>query len=97
KPEVIAKGGAMQITTERLQGWARRLNAAFNITYGFIPGTDEAAIKAVFIEIPSQEVFRELGIAYQSMYGNSLESELKSELEFWEYEPMMQIIYGKPK
>ena len=33
---------------------AKRLKAAFDKSYGFMPGTDEEAIKAVFSEIPTQ-------------------------------------------
>ena len=77
--------------------WARRLKAAFDITYGPFPGTDEDAIKAVFMEIPSQAAFAQVGIAYKKEYSKDLISDLKSELEFWEYAPMMQIINTKPK
>jgi hypothetical protein len=85
-----------QLTSVQYQSWARRLKAAFDKTYGFIPGTDEEAIKAVFTEIPTQAAFSQVGVAYQSEFGNSLISDLKSELEFWEYQPMMNIIYRKP-
>jgi len=90
------------LTTVRLslaqyQSWAKRLKAAFDITYGIFPGTDEPAIKAVFMEIPSQTAFQQTALVYKSMYGNDLISDLKSELEFWEYGPMMSIISSKPK
>ena len=85
------------LTTGQLQSWAKRLKAAFDITYGPIPGTDEQAIKAVFLEIPTQEVFDQVGVVYKSIYGNDLITDLKSELEFWEYDPMMKIISSKPK
>lgn len=76
--------------------WAKRLNAAFNIYYGPIPGTDEEAIKAVFLEIPTQFAFQQVAAMYRQLYGTDLTSELKSELEFWEYGPMMKIITDKP-
>jgi hypothetical protein len=85
-----------QLTTIQLQEWSKRLKAAFDITYGPFPGTDEAAIKTVFLEIPTQDVFKQVGTAYKAMYGNDLIADLKSELEFWEYDPMMQLIYSKP-
>lgn len=97
KPETFSAGQQQAITIDQLQGWARRLKAAFDMTYGSFPGTDEEAIRAVFLEIPSQKIFSQVGAVYQSLYGNDLISELKSELEFWEYDPMLQIIYGKPK
>ena len=75
----------------------KRLKAAFDITYWFVPGTDEPAVKAVFIEIPTQADFQKVAQAYQNEYGNDLITDLKSELEFWEYAPMMEIINKKPK
>jgi hypothetical protein len=77
--------------------WAKRLKAAFDITYGPFPGTDEDAIKAVFMEIPSQAAFVQVGRAYKQEYSRDLITDLKGELEFWEYAPMMQIINTKPK
>lgn len=85
------------LTAIQYQSWATRLKAAFDTTYGFIPGTDEVAVKAVFLEIPTQAAFQQVAAAYQSAYGNDLVSDLKAELEFWEYGPMMQLITQKPK
>ena len=40
------------------KGWAKRINAAVNYTWiGFMPGTDEGALKAVFQEFPSRKAF----------------------------------------
>lgn len=86
----------LRLTLQQYQFWAKRLKAAFDIKYGIFPGTDEKAIKAVFMEIPSQAAFRQLGVVYKKMYGNDLDSDLKSELEFWEYRPYMKIIHDKP-
>ena len=97
KPESYSPNEPKQLTTVDLQGWAKRLNAAFNIYYGPFPGTDEPAIKAVFLEVPTQEVFNQVAVVYQTLFGNDLIAELRSELELWEYEPMMQIINSKPK
>ncbi|NLR58835.1 annexin [Chitinophaga polysaccharea] len=97
KPEQYNANAPMQITLAQLQGWAGRLKAAFDKTYGPIPGTDEAAIKAVFNEIPTQTVFAQTGIIYKQLYGRDLITDLKGELEFWEYGPYMQIIQGKPR
>lgn len=79
------------------QGWAKRLKAAFDKTYGFMPGTDEEAIKAVFTEIPTQSAYVEVGKTYQRLYGSSLTEDLKGELEFWEYDDYMKIITSKRK
>lgn len=86
-----------EVTAEKLQSWAKRVRAAFEISYGPFPGTDEPAIRAVLLEIPTQEAYRKMAAVYQSMYGNSFTDDLKSELELWEYAPMMQLISGKPK
>lgn len=95
KPE--SNGGQVAIGIDQLQAWAKRLKAAFDMTYGFMPGTDEEAIKAVFLEIPTQSTFAQVGTIYQALYGSGLIDDLKSELEFWEYDTMLQIIYNKPK
>lgn len=77
--------------------WAKRLKAAFDKTYSFIPGTDEDAINAVFTEIPTHAAFVNVGKAYSQAYGESLIDALKAELEFWEYTDYMKIIIAKPK
>lgn len=78
-------------------GWAKRLKAAFDKSYGFLPGTDEEAIKAVFNEIPSQKAFILTGIVYKKLYASNLMTDLKGELELWEYNDYMKIILSKPK
>lgn len=82
---------------KQYETWARRLKSAFEKTYGFMPGTDEEAIRAVFLEIPTQGAFTQVASAYQTLFNKNLISDLKSELEFWEYEPMMKLITSKPK
>lgn len=95
KPEKKMKAGALPVYD--YLSWARRLKAAFDKTYGFMPGTDEAGIKAVFNEIPTQAAFLKLSEAYMNEYHTTLIEGLKSELEFWEYPEYMQIITSKPK
>jgi Annexin len=77
--------------------WAKRLKAAFDITYGPFPGTDEDAIKAVFMEIPTQAAFGQVALAYKKEYNDDLMKDLQSELEFYEIGPMLNIIAKKPK
>ncbi len=96
KPEKNG-GSPLPVGSAQFLSWAKRLNAAFNIYYGIIPGTDEDSIKAVFMEIPTQTAYQQVAAVYQQVYGNDLTSELKSELEFWEYGPMMQLITSKPQ
>ena len=49
KPDKTGSNYIPQIGQQQYQAWAKRLKAAFDISYWFIPGTDEDAIKAVFI------------------------------------------------
>ncbi len=97
KPE---RGTALipaQSSPAQYQAWAKRLRAAFEITYWMFPGTDEDAIKAVFMEMRSQADFWETAKAYNQLYGDDLAKDLKGELEFWEYGRMMDIILKKPQ
>lgn len=84
-------------TANQYKSWAKRLKAAFDKTYSFIPGTDEDAIKAVFREVPTQTAFINIGKAYYVEYGDNLINALKSELEVWEYPEYMKMITSKPK
>lgn len=96
KPE---KGTSLQpitLTQEQYLSWAKRLQAAFNDSWGPFPATDEAAIRSVFTEIPTQAAFERLKQVYAAHYAASLPDELKSELSIFEYPEMMRIIYNKP-
>jgi hypothetical protein len=90
------KNGQVYLSNKNYEAWARRLKAAFDKTHGFILATDEDAIRAVFVEIPSKKAFNQVVVAYKVLYSKSLMTDLKSELEFWEYEPMMKLITAKP-
>lgn len=96
KPDRYNSGAPLQISNTQFLSWAKRLKAAFDISYGPFPGTDEDAIKAVFMEIPTQAVFANVARAYKQEYSKDLITDLKSELEFWEYAPMIKIINSKP-
>jgi hypothetical protein len=97
KPDKITGSYKPVISYQQHLAWAKRLKAAFDITYWFVPGTDEEAIKAVFLEIPTQGDFQQVGKAYYKEFGNDLMDDLGSELEFWEIGDMMDIIHKKPK
>jgi len=94
KPE--KNGGKIPLET-LYKNWARRLKAAFDKTYSIFPGTDEKNIKAVFSEIPTHRDFIQVGLAYYRIYKANLITDLKSELEYWEYPDYMKIIALKPK
>lgn len=90
-------GSTPTAPTLNYEGWAKRLKAAFDKTYGFVPGTDENAIKAVFNEMPTQKAFVMTGVAYNKLYGTNLMTDLQGELELWEINDYMKIILSKPK
>lgn len=64
-------------------GWAKRLHAALDYTWlGFLPGTDEDAVKAVFQEIPTQYAFHKTAVAYKNLYAVSLWGDLDGDLNW---------------
>lgn len=77
--------------------WAKRLHEAVNYSFMGVPGTDEDAIRAVFLEIPSQRAYRLTVESYQKLYGISLAADLAHDLEFWEISDFMKIIKSKPQ
>ena len=83
--------------TVAYNAWAKRLKAAFDKTYGFLPGTDSDAIVAAFNEIPTQAAFVQVGVAYSKLYNKNLTDDLKSESEFGQYGDWMKIITSKPQ
>ena len=97
KPETGEELTKVQLTPLQYDAWCKRLKAAFDITYGIFPGTDEEAIKAVFNEIPTQTAFEQLKVVYWNKYGSDFMKDLNSELEFWEKGDMMKIITSKEK
>ncbi len=99
KPERGTAPVQVQLTMLQYQAWAKRLRSSFNVsTWGFLPyGTDEEAIKAVFMEMPTQTAFFETANAYKNLYGDELMADLKSELEVWEWASMFSILEKKPK
>ncbi len=97
KPERGNKLTAPVLSQTQYLSWAKRLRAAFKITYGPFPGTDEDAIKAVFMEIPTQAAFGQVALAYKNEYNDDLMKDLQSELEFYEIRPMLNILAKKPK
>lgn len=80
-----------------VSGWAKRLRAAFDKTYGFFSGTDEEAIRTVLMEIPTQAVYQQVIDSYFGLYGSSLPEDLRDELDYWDHSEFMDIIQSKPE
>jgi hypothetical protein len=99
KPERGASTIEQQLSPEQYRAWAKRLRAAFSVnTWGFLPyGTDEDAIKAVLMELPTQAAFQQTANAYKQEYGDDLSRDLQSELAPWEMSEIMSLLKRKPK
>ncbi|MCC7303075.1 MAG: hypothetical protein IT233_10580 [Bacteroidia bacterium] len=96
KPDRIGKKGeTLQLTSLNYTGWAKRMKAAFDKTYGPFPGTDEDAVKAVLTEMPTQAAFVETVKAYYKEYNSNMLDDLKSEMDDWK--DYMKIITLKPQ
>lgn len=81
KPE--KSDGKSVVTVYDPVGWAKRIHAAISYTWvGFLPGTDEDAIKAVFQEIPSRKAFYAMAGAYKRLYGVSVWTDLDGDLNW---------------
>ena len=92
----VKEGGASPMNLKYV-AWSRRLKAAFDKTYGPFPGTDEAAVKQVLLEIPSKYDYGMVEKVYLKLYGSTLESDYQSELQFWEKDYKKQIMGQKPQ
>ena len=98
KPDRIKKNEKQpKLTTRNYEEWAKRLKAAFDKSYGPLPGTDDDAIVAVFNEIPTQADFVQVGAHYKVLYGTNLIDDLKGESDYGEYSDWMKIITDKPQ
>ncbi len=97
KPERGSSPVKVQSTPAQFQSWAKRLRAAFEDSNWVFPGTDERAIKEIFMEMPSQTDFWNTATAYKNIYGDDLIADLKDELTFIEYPALMSILVQKPK
>ncbi|HXU26795.1 MAG TPA: hypothetical protein VN698_06150 [Bacteroidia bacterium] len=66
--------------------YAKRLNAAVNYKIGgFIPGTDEDAIRQALTEIPTKAAWEQVKTAYMKLYGVSVESDLDGDLGVFDF------------
>lgn len=94
KPQAAKEGTVVKVYDP--EGWARRIHAAVNYSWiGFLPGTDEDAIKAVFNEIPTQTAFWQTHAAYKRIYALNLVNELDGDLD-WSMD-WRALLHKKPK
>jgi len=91
----LKKGQAVQANVFR--AWAKRLKAAFDKSYSFLPGTDSQAVTVTLNEIPSQAAFVKVGVEYKTLFGTNILDDLKGEAEFGQYNEWLQIIVKKRK
>ncbi|MBI3136045.1 MAG: hypothetical protein HYZ14_15315 [Bacteroidetes bacterium] len=78
-------------------GWAKRLNAAVNYRGGgLFWGTDEDAITAVILEMPTQMAFFDTATAYKQDFGTLLMDDLIGDLSFGEVAEYTRMIKEKP-
>jgi len=97
KPEK-AKDAKKGVEIYDPHGWAKRFNAAVNYNWlGLFWGTDEDAITAVVLELPSQQAYLDTAAVYQDMYGVSLLEDLKGDLSDDEIAKYTKMILKKPK
>jgi hypothetical protein len=80
---------------EKAKKYAKRFKAAFDYTVMGMPATDKGALSQVLVEIPSRQGFELIKLAYKSLYGISLESDLDSELDLFDFS-WKDIIKQKP-
>jgi hypothetical protein len=79
-------------------GWAKRINAALSYNWlGLFWGTDMPAINAVILEIPTQAAFYEMARAYKQLYGVSLISDLRGDMQEYEVQMLVAKVVKKPK
>jgi hypothetical protein len=76
---------------------AVRLYNAMSVWYGIFPGTDEDAIKSVFLEIPTQADYKKIESAYYKKYGSTLQDDLEGDLSQSYIDEYMSILRKKPK
>ena len=79
------------------QGWAKRLNAAINYRgAGIFWGTDEDAINAVILEMPTRQAFIDTATEYKNEYGVLLMDDMEGDLDAIEIIKYHRMILEKP-
>lgn len=91
---IIASKSGSVLNPHKL--WASRLKSAFDKRYGWFYGTDEQAVMAVFIEIPTKLDYTTVEQVYFQTYGQTLEDALEDELNYFDRKELEQILNSKP-
>ena len=79
-------------------GWAKRINAAINYNWGgLFWGTDEDAITAVVMELPTQAAFVDTATVYKAEFGTAIMEDLAGDIGATEIAKYRQMILQKPK
>lgn len=89
------KGQTQAFTIETAKKFAKRFKAAFDYTIVGMSATDKGALIQVFAEIKTQQIFELIKLAYKSIYGSSLDTDLDSELDMFDFS-WRELIKQKP-
>ncbi|MBL4862073.1 MAG: hypothetical protein JKY09_03530 [Crocinitomicaceae bacterium] len=77
-------------------GWAKRIYSALSYNWlGLFWGTDEDAIKAVFIEMPTHKAYWDTKKVYRSKYGTDMKKDMQADMD--DLNTYLKIIWRKPK
>lgn len=94
KPEEYKKGTPVNYN---YLAWAKRIRSAVSVYYWIFPGTDEDAIKAVYLEIPTQAAFSKVKSAYKNEYGDDMMTDITGDLDLISIVELQTLISKKPK
>lgn len=75
--------------------FAKQLKMAFDNDLAFGWGTNEEAVKAVFLQIPTKSMYSKVQKEYSKMYNRSLNANLEDELSSDEYNELIRILNAK--
>lgn len=87
-----------EITAARLRAWADRIKAAcdYEASFAWPWGTDESAVHAVLMDVPTAKALCSIDKMYRAAYGKGLFAQLTEEMEGDDLARCYQIIMQKP-
>jgi hypothetical protein len=83
KPQKVGQQQVFDLETAKR--FAKRFKAAFDYTVMGMSATDKGALIQVFADIKTKQVFELIKLAYKSLYGTSLETDLDDELDMFDF------------